>query len=76
MRQMQTTTLLSITVGVLTGLVGFVMGVLLQQDASYRGIYTAMENDPYIYRKRKHIFKAVCVETKQVSFEFTLAFLS
>lgn len=56
---MQTATLLSVTVGVLTGLVGFVMGVLMQQDASYRGIHTAMENDPYIYRKRKNIFKAV-----------------
>ncbi|KAH8396239.1 hypothetical protein KR222_006007, partial [Zaprionus bogoriensis] len=54
-----TTTLLSLTVGVLTGLVGFVMGALLQQDASYRNIQSAMASDPYIYQSRQQIYGAL-----------------
>ncbi|XP_034473920.1 endonuclease G, mitochondrial [Drosophila innubila] len=50
---------LPITVGILTGLVGFVMGALLQQDASYRGIQTAMASDPYIYQSRQQIYGAL-----------------
>ncbi|KAM8719931.1 hypothetical protein ACLKA7_006051 [Drosophila subpalustris] len=35
------------------------MGALLQQDASYRGIQTAMASDPYIYQSRQQIYGAL-----------------
>lgn len=62
-----TATVLSVSFGLLSGIVGFVMGALLQQDASYRGIQTAMENDPYIFQSRQNIFKAVSSEMSQIS---------
>lgn len=62
-----TTTVLSVSVGLLSGIVGFIMGALLQQDASYRGIQTAMANDPYIFQSRQNIFKAVSSEMIQIS---------
>ncbi|KAH8387877.1 hypothetical protein KR093_010044 [Drosophila rubida] len=48
-----------LTVGILTGIVGFIMGALLQQDASYRGIQNAMETNPYIFQSRQHIYGAL-----------------
>ncbi|KAH8258962.1 hypothetical protein KR044_011789 [Drosophila immigrans] len=48
-----------LTVGVLTGIVGFIMGALLQQDASYRGIQNAMATDPYIFQSRQQIYGAL-----------------
>lgn len=69
-----TTTVLSVSVGLLSGIVGFIMGALLQQDASYRGIQTAMANDPYIFQSRQNIFKAVSSEMIQISLLLSLSF--
>lgn len=66
-----TATVLSVSFGLLSGIVGFVMGALLQQDASFRGIQTAMANDPYIFQSRQNIFKAVSSEISQVSFSLS-----
>lgn len=67
-----TATVLSVSVGLLSGIVGFVMGALLQQDASFRGIQTAMANDPYIFQSRQNIFKAVSSQMSQVSLSRSL----
>ncbi|XP_060662534.1 endonuclease G, mitochondrial [Drosophila nasuta] len=54
-----------LTVGVITGIVGFIMGALLQQDASYRGIQNAMETDPYIFQSRQQIYGALRLVGRQ-----------
>lgn len=69
-----TATVLSVSFGLLSGIVGFVMGALLQQDASFRGIQTAMANDPYIFQSRQNIFKAVSLEISQLSFPLSFFF--
>ncbi|EDV92018.1 GH24683 [Drosophila grimshawi] len=49
---------LPIALAALTGLLGFIVGAVLQQDASYRNIQSTMANDPYIYQRRQQIFDA------------------
>ncbi|ALC48254.1 Tengl4 [Drosophila busckii] len=49
---------LPLSLGILAGLLGFVVGMLLQQDSSYRSINKAISNDPYIYERRQQIYEA------------------
>ncbi|EDW66027.2 endonuclease G, mitochondrial [Drosophila virilis] len=50
---------LPLSLAVITGLLGFVVGALIQQDASYRNLQTTMASDPYIFQRRQQIYEAL-----------------
>ncbi|XP_017869915.1 PREDICTED: endonuclease G, mitochondrial [Drosophila arizonae] len=50
---------LPLSLAVLTGLLGFFAGAVIQQDSSYRNLQSTMENDPYIYQSRQRIYQAL-----------------
>ncbi|TDG40649.1 hypothetical protein AWZ03_012930 [Drosophila navojoa] len=50
---------LPISLAVLTGLLGFLAGAVIQQDSTYRNLQSSMESDPYIFQSRQRIFQAL-----------------